>query len=255
MSATSLFQLCLKISSERWKRERDELLPLLPESKKQRRSYAAEEEEEEKKKKKKAAKKARNEKAAKKGGGGGGFLQVAPPQQSPQRLFLNLNEEPNPMWEEMTKAAGKPTVVFNRKLTDSDVRRDLTRCILNRQEMLEVLVPALTEEEKGQVYNKVKKLRVVVVAVAEGRWQKKRYEMNVVWWPSLKQFALVNGWTEFVHDNRLLKDDLIQLSYFRFGDDQQSQQQQLGLLIHCRPPQPDKDQDQEEKDQDQETTV
>ncbi|KAL5980272.1 hypothetical protein ACLOJK_036739, partial [Asimina triloba] len=68
------------------------------------------------------------------------------------------------------KAAGKPTVVFDRKLTDSDVRRDLTRCILNRQEILEVLVPALTEDETGEVYNKVKKPHVVVVAMAEGRW-------------------------------------------------------------------------------------
>ncbi|KAL5994264.1 hypothetical protein ACLOJK_035136, partial [Asimina triloba] len=161
---------------------------------------------------------------------GGGFLQVAPP----QRLFLDLNEEPNPLWEEM-KAAGKPTVVFNRMPTDGDVRRDLSRCILNRQEMLEVFLPALTEDEAGKAYDKERKLRVVVV---EGRRQKKKkYEMNVVRWPSLKKLALVNGWTEFVHDNRILKDELIQLSYFRFSDDQQSQQQQqqLGLLIHCRP--------------------
>ncbi|KAL5994267.1 hypothetical protein ACLOJK_035139 [Asimina triloba] len=222
MSSPLLLQLCLNISSERWKRERDELLPLLPlRTKKPRTSFVAEKKKKEKK-----------EKAAKKGGGGG-FLQVAPPP-SPQRLFLDLNEEPNPLWEEM-KAAGKPTVVFNRMLTDSDVRRDLARCILNRQEMLEVFLPALTEDEAGKVYDKERKLWVVVV---EGRRQKKKYEMNVVWWPSLKQFALVNGWTEFVHDNRLLKDELIQLSYFRFSDDQQSQQQQqqqLGLLIHCRP--------------------
>ncbi|KAL5994262.1 hypothetical protein ACLOJK_035134 [Asimina triloba] len=216
MSSSPLLQLCLNISSERWKRERDELLPLLPlRTKKPRTSFVAEK----KKKKEKAAKK----------GGGGGFLQVAPPP-PPQRLFLDLNEKPNPLWEEM-KAAGKPTVVFNRMLTDSDVRRDLARCILNRQEMLEVFLPALTEEEAGKVYDKERKLRVVVV---EGRRQKKRYEMNVVWWPSLKQFALVNGWTEFVHDNQLLKDDLLQLSYFCFGDDQQSQHQ-LGLLVHCRP--------------------
>ncbi|KAL5994261.1 hypothetical protein ACLOJK_035133 [Asimina triloba] len=214
MSSSLLLQLCLNVSSERRKKKRDELLPLLVlRTKKPGTSFAAE--------------KKKNEKEAKKGGGE--FLQVA---------RLHRRSDPNPLWEEM-KAAGKPTVVFDRKLTDSDVRRDLTRCILNRQEMLEVLVPALTEEETGEVYNKVKKLRVVVVAVAEGRWQKNRNEMNVVWWPSLKQFVLVNGWTEFVHNNRLLKDELIQLSYFRFSDDQQShhqqQQQQLGLLIHCRP--------------------
>ncbi|KAL5994265.1 hypothetical protein ACLOJK_035137 [Asimina triloba] len=246
MSSSLLLQLCLNVSSERWKKERDELLPLLVlRTKKPGTSFAAE--------------KKKNEKETKEGGGGE-FLQVAPPP-PPQRLLLDLNEEPNPLWEEM-KAAGKPTVMFDRKQTDSDVRRDLTRCILNRQEMLEVLVPALTEDETGEVYNKVKKLRVVVVAVAEGRWQKNWNEMNV--------FVLVNGWTEFVHNNRLLKDELIQLSYFRFSDDQQSQQQQqLGLLIHCRPeflmadhqpqPQPQSqsrtqpNQDQEKVDEEKET--
>ncbi|KAL5980270.1 hypothetical protein ACLOJK_036737 [Asimina triloba] len=148
--------------------------PALPEDllRKKPRRFAVEEEM----KKKKVAQKARKEGAKK---GGGGFLQVAPPL-PPLSLFLDLNEEPNPMWEEMMKTTKKPMVVFNRKLTDSDLRRDLAHCILDRREMVEMLVSALTKEE-------------------------------------MEQFTLLNGRTELVHDNHLLKDDLIQLSYFRFG--------------------------------------
>ncbi|KAL5994254.1 hypothetical protein ACLOJK_035126 [Asimina triloba] len=168
----------------KWKRKRNELLPLFLESKKPRR-FAVEEEM----MKKKVAKKVRKEGAKKGGGGGGGFLHVALPL-PPLSLFLDLIVEPNPMWEEMMKTMGKPTVVFNRKLTDSDLRRDLAHCILDRRAMVEVLASALTTEEMKQVYDKEKTIRVVVV-----------------------HLTLLNGWTEFLHDNHLLKDDLMQHSY------------------------------------------
>ncbi|KAL2468848.1 Uncharacterized protein Fot_50424 [Forsythia ovata] len=103
-----------------------------------------------------------------------------------------------------------PIFLFQKRLTNSDVKPNQNRLFLSRRDKPEKLMEFLTDVERNQVDSDIDGVEVLTID-PKGDY----HTLNLKRWHSIPMVVLKSQWKKLVSDNQLKEDDWIQLWGYR----------------------------------------
>ncbi|KAK9094030.1 hypothetical protein Scep_025499 [Stephania cephalantha] len=108
----------------------------------------------------------------------------------------------------------KPIWVVNKRVTDSDVKPDLSRLFIPSESKLEEVLSA-EEKRTMRVQGKNSK-GVLVVKMVDGHGEVS--DLDFKYWTSINKYVFTNQWTQFVKDFGVKEGWIVQIWCFRDKD-------------------------------------
>ncbi|KAL2475038.1 Uncharacterized protein Adt_35774 [Abeliophyllum distichum] len=103
-----------------------------------------------------------------------------------------------------------PIFLFQKRLTNSDIKPNQNRLFLSRRDKSEKLMEFLTDIERNQVDSDIDGVEVLTID-PKGDY----HELHLKRWPSIPMLVLKSQWRKLVRNNHLERNDWIQLWGYR----------------------------------------
>ncbi|KAL2490241.1 Uncharacterized protein Adt_25869 [Abeliophyllum distichum] len=103
-----------------------------------------------------------------------------------------------------------PIFLFQKRLTNSDIKSNQNRLFLSRRDKPEKLMEFLTDVERNQVDSAIDGVEVLTID-PKGDY----HTLHLKRWPSIPMVVLKSQWRKLVSNNHLERDDWIQLWGYR----------------------------------------